>query len=209
MESITKEIKENEFAEHVKLIQETRDHVDKWMTSVTNNFSGSVDAFAAAVIIDVTVTNELTGPLIGFDRKITSLRDYISDARYCETQKALIALQDYVETNFRMIGLRKIVALAMKLKKQLGLCVDEITPPKYEIAIGGDICNIGPSAKLLMRVQNHAPRKGEPCTERSWKSFRKFLRDTINRGDMLEHFYHQDGKIHTSIPVGKLTITEK
>lgn len=73
----------------------------------------------------------------------------------------------------------------------------------YEIVVGKGICSRGQSVKLLEKVVADVERNGVPCTERAWKSFRKFFK-RLGYGQILDHFNHNNKKLTTTIPVGKL-----
>lgn len=72
-----------------------------------------------------------------------------------------------------------------------------------------DKCNRGKSVKLLEQIINDTQRKGVSCTERAYKSFKKYFND---RGytDMLIKISHdkKTEKVTTTIPVGKLFISK-
>ena len=91
-------------------------------------------------------------------------------------------------------------------------------PPKegrcehsYEIVIGKGICSIAKCAKLLIALEadNNRTRDGVPCEDRTYKTFREKFLLTIKREDVLGKFFHKNGRIHTTIERGKLSILVK
>lgn len=87
---------------------------------------------------------------------------------------------------------------------------EQKNPDYYEVIVGKGICNIGQSVKLLEQVIADTGRQGVSCSERAWKSFKKFFREK-DYSKMIEQFRWDKGeqKLHTEIPVGKLFIKKQ
>lgn len=98
-------------------------------------------------------------------------------------------------------------------KKELAL--DKNKPKEQEgqelhmIVLGKDKCNRGQSVKLLEQIINDTKREGVTCTERAYKSFRKFF-SKLGYTKMLENISHdtKTKKVTTTISVGKLFISK-
>ena len=77
----------------------------------------------------------------------------------------------------------------------------------YEVVLGKGISNRGKSVKLLEEIVADTGRNGVSCTERAWKSFKKFFRSK-GYGEMMEQFNYDKKKqrLNTKISVGKLFI---
>lgn len=108
----------------------------------------------------------------------------------------------------------KLISNALEQwKKKVAL--DKNQPKEQEgqelhmIVLGKDKCNRGQSVKLLEQIINDTKRKGVTCTERAYKSFRKFF-SKLGYTKMLENISHdtKTKKITTTISVGKLFISK-
>ena len=95
------------------------------------------------------------------------------------------------------------------------LALDKNQPKEQEgqelhmIVLGKDKCNRGQSVKLLEQIINDTKREGVPCTERAYKSFKKYFNDREYK-EMLKKISHdkKTKKVTTTIPVGKLFISK-
>ncbi len=79
----------------------------------------------------------------------------------------------------------------------------------YVVDFDKNKCNRGKSVKLLEQIINDTQRKGVSCTERAYRSFRKFFKN-LGYAEMLTEISHdkKTKKVTTTIPAGKLFISK-